>query len=65
MKRLCKKLAVLIAALTMTMDGQAKTQDLGGMVINEKGEPIAHSRSRACDDETSCNNSRFFLKRFC
>ncbi len=40
---MCLRLAVLIAAMVMTMNGLARTQDLGGTVINEKGEPIAYA----------------------
>ncbi len=43
MKNLCLRLAVLIAAMVMTISGLAKTQDLVGTVINEKGEPIAYT----------------------
>ncbi len=43
MNNLCMRLAALIAAMLMTMSGLAKTQDLGGTVINEKGEPIAYA----------------------
>ena len=34
------RFAVLMAAIVMTMTAQAKTQDWGGRVIDEKGEPM-------------------------
>ena len=40
MKRINVRLAVLIAAIMMTMTSLAKTQDFGGRVIDEKGEPM-------------------------
>ncbi len=43
MKKLNMRMAVLIAAMVMTISGVAKTQDLVGTVINEKGEPIAYA----------------------
>ena len=40
MKRINVRLAVLMAAMMMTMMSFAKTQDWGGRVIDEKGEPM-------------------------
>ena len=40
MKGMYLRFAALIAAMVMTMTVQAKTQDWGGRVINEKGEPM-------------------------
>ena len=40
MKRINVRLAVLMAAIMMTMMSSAKTQDFGGRVIDEKGEPM-------------------------
>ncbi len=40
MKRMFLRFAVLMAAIVMTMTAQAKTQDWGGRVIDEKGEPM-------------------------
>lgn len=40
MKRINVRLAVLMAAIMMTMMSFAKTQDFGGRVIDEKGEPM-------------------------
>ena len=40
MKRINVRLAVLMAAIMMTMTSLAKTQDFGGRVIDEKGEPM-------------------------
>lgn len=40
MKRNNVRLAVLMAAIMMTMMSFAKTQDFGGRVIDEKGEPM-------------------------
>ena len=34
------RFAALMAAIVMTMTAQAKTQDWGGRVIDEKGEPM-------------------------
>ena len=34
------RFAVLMTAIVMTMTAQAKTQDWGGRVIDEKGEPM-------------------------
>ena len=42
MKRLYLRFAALIAAMMMTMTAQAKTQDWGGRVIDEKGEPMPY-----------------------
>ena len=40
MKRVSLRFAVLMAAMMMTMMMSAKTQDWGGRVIDEKGEPM-------------------------
>ena len=40
MKRINVRLAVLMTAVLMTMTSFAKTQDFGGRVIDEKGEPM-------------------------
>ena len=40
MKKICLRLAALMAAMMMTMTMTAKTQDWGGRVIDEKGEPM-------------------------
>ena len=40
MKRMFLRFAVLMVAIVMTMTAQAKTQDWGGRVIDEKGEPM-------------------------
>ena len=40
MKRMFLRFAVLMAAIGITMTAQAKTQDWGGRVIDEKGEPM-------------------------
>ena len=40
MKRMYLRFAVLMAAMMMTMMSFAKTQDWGGRVIDEKGEPM-------------------------
>jgi len=40
MKRINVRLAALIAAMMMTMMSFAKTQDFGGRVLDEKGEPM-------------------------
>ena len=42
MKRINVRLAVLMAAIMMTMMSFAKTQDFGGRVLDEKGEPIPY-----------------------
>lgn len=34
------RFAALMAAIVMTMTAQAKTQDWGGRVVDEKGEPM-------------------------
>ncbi|MCR4854399.1 MAG: TonB-dependent receptor, partial [Prevotella sp.] len=41
MKKLAIRLAALTIAIIMSVTAQAKAQDLGGKVINQKGEPIA------------------------
>ena len=40
MKKMFLRLTALIAVMMMTMTAQAKTQDWGGRVIDEKGEPM-------------------------
>jgi len=40
MKRMFLRFTALMAAMVMTMTAQAKTQDWGGRVIDEKGEPM-------------------------
>ena len=40
MKRMFLRFTALMAAMVMTMTAQAKTQDFGGRVIDEKGEPM-------------------------
>jgi len=40
MKKNCFRFVALIAAMMMTMTSSAKTQDWGGRVIDEKGEPM-------------------------
>ena len=40
MKKIVFRLAALMALMMMTMTAQAKTQDWGGRVIDEKGEPM-------------------------
>ena len=42
MKRVSLRFAVLVAAMMMTMMSFAKTQDWGGRVIDEKGEPMPY-----------------------
>ncbi|MBR4363864.1 MAG: TonB-dependent receptor [Prevotella sp.] len=42
MKRVSLRFAVLMAAMMMTMMSFAKTQDWGGRVIDEKGEPMPY-----------------------
>ena len=42
MKRVSLRFAVLMAAMMMTMISFAKTQDWGGRVIDEKGEPMPY-----------------------
>ena len=42
MKRINVRLAVLMAAMMMTMMSFAKTQDFGGRVLDEKGEPMPY-----------------------
>ena len=42
MKRLSFRFAALMAAIVMTMTAQAKTQDWGGRVIDEKGKPMPY-----------------------
>lgn len=42
MKRVSSRFAVLMAAMMMTMMSFAKTQDWGGRVIDEKGEPMPY-----------------------
>ncbi|MCR4993896.1 MAG: TonB-dependent receptor [Bacteroidales bacterium] len=42
MKELCLKAAVVVAVLTMSMNGKANAQGFGGKVMNEKGEPLAY-----------------------
>ena len=40
MKNVSLRFAALMAAMMMTMTSSAKTQDWGGRVIDEKGEPM-------------------------
>ena len=40
MKRMFLRFTALMAAMVMTMTAQAKIQDFGGRVIDEKGEPM-------------------------
>ncbi len=42
MKRMFLRFAALMAAMMMTMTAQAKTQDWGGLVIDENGEPMPY-----------------------
>ena len=42
MKRVSLRFAALMAAMMMTMMMSAKTQDWGGRVIDEKGEPMPY-----------------------
>ena len=42
MKRMYLRFAALMAAMVITMTVQAKTQDWGGRVIDEKGEPMPY-----------------------
>ena len=42
MKRVSSRFAVLMAAMMMTMMSFAKTQDFGGRVLDEKGEPMPY-----------------------
>ena len=62
MERICLRLTVLMAAMMMTMTMAAKTQDWGGRVIDEKGEPmpfvnvVLHSLFFAI----GCNKITFF-----
>ena len=42
MKRMFLRVAALMAAMMMTMTVQAKTQDWGGLVVDEKGEPMPY-----------------------
>ena len=42
MKRVSLRFAVLMAAMMMTMMSFAKTQDFGGRVLDEKGEPMPY-----------------------
>ena len=42
MKRMCLRFAALMAAMMMTMTVQAKTQDWGGLVVDENGEPMPY-----------------------
>lgn len=42
MKRMFLRFAALMAAMMMTMTAQAKTQDWGGLVVDEKGEPMPY-----------------------
>ncbi len=42
MKRMFLRFAALMAAMMMTMTVQAKTQDWGGLVVDEKGEPMPY-----------------------
>ena len=40
MKKMVFRITALLAAMMMTMTMSAKTQDWGGRVIDEKGEPM-------------------------
>ena len=40
MKKIVFRMTAVIAVMMMTMTAQAKTQDWGGRVIDEKGEPM-------------------------
>ena len=40
MKKIVFRLTALLAVVMITMSAQAKTQDWGGRVIDEKGEPM-------------------------
>ncbi len=40
MKKIVFRMTVLMAFMMMTMTAQGKTQDWGGRVIDEKGEPM-------------------------
>ncbi len=42
MKRVCLRFATLLAMMIMTMTMAAKTQDWGGRVIDEKGDPMPY-----------------------
>ena len=42
MKRVSSRFAVLMAAMMMTMMSFAKTQDFGGRILDEKGEPMPY-----------------------
>ena len=42
MKRINVRLAVLMTAMMMTMMSFAETQDFGGRVLDEKGEPMPY-----------------------
>ena len=42
MKRMFLRFAALMAAMMMTMTVQAKTQDWGGLVVDENGEPMPY-----------------------
>ena len=42
MKRFSLKMMALMAAVMMSLTVQAKTQDWGGRVIDEKGEPMPY-----------------------
>ena len=42
MRRMYLRFAALMAAMVMTMTAQAKTQDWGGRVMDEKGEPMPY-----------------------
>ena len=49
------KMATLLAAMMMTMMSFAKTQDFGGRVLDEKGEPMPYVNvvlglCAGCDD---------------
>ena len=40
MKKICFKLAVLMAAMMVAVSAMAKSPDMGGTVVDEKGEPM-------------------------
>ena len=42
MKKIVFRMTVLMAAMMITMTMAAKTQDWGGRVIDEKGEPMPY-----------------------
>ena len=77
MKRVSLRFAVLMAAMMMTMMSFAKTQDWGGRVIDEKGEPMPYVNvvllslpdsafvQGAMTDELVCSRLRRMLTMAC